>query len=434
MGAPPEWVAWDARHVWHPYAAIPESPAPLPVIDTAGVRLHLANGRELVDAMASWWCVIHGYRHPHLVRALQEQTDTVPHVMFGGLTHEPAVQLAQQLAQQIGDETARVFFCDSGSVAIEVALKMALQYWQARGEPARCRFLALRGGYHGDTFAAMSVSDPDNSLHEHFRALVPPQHFSAKPPAAGCDDEVLNAAYNRFENDLRKHRSELAAVVLEPILQGAGGFHVYDARFLRTVAELCKQHDVLLIADEIATGFGRTGEMFACMHADVRPDLMCIGKALSGGTLSLAATIARGDIAEVISHAGIFPHGPTFMANPAACRVALASLELLQSRDWRAEVTAIETLLMQELMPLQSESGVASVRVLGAFGVVEMNETVDVAVWQQHAIDHGVWIRPFQRYVYVMPPFVIQASELRQVTDMIRSGVDALQAHPEVGA
>ena len=434
MGAPPEWVAWDARHVWHPYATVEESPAPLPVTDAAGVHLHLTEGRKLIDAMASWWCVIHGYRHPRLISALHEQVDTMPHVMFGGLTHEPAAQLARQLAEFVGDESARVFFCDSGSVSVEVALKMALQYWQARGCAKRCRFLALRGSYHGDTFAAMSISDPDNSLHERFRSLVAPQYFSAKPPAADCDSHVLEAACARFEEDLKQCRDELAGVVLEPILQGAGGFHVYDARFLRQVAKLCAEHGILLIADEIATGFGRTGQLFACLHADVRPDLMCVGKALSGGMLSLAATVVRDDLAQTISSAGAFPHGPTFMANPTACRVALASLELLKVRDWQTEVSAIEALLVQELMPLQSNPEVASVRVLGAFAVVEMHSTVDAGAWQRHAAKHGVWIRPFQRYVYVMPPFVIQESELRQITDMIRTGVNAPHAHPEIGA
>ncbi len=424
MGAPPAWAAWDRQHVWHPYAPAPE-PA-YPIVGASGVHLLLADGRKLIDGMASWWCAIHGYRHPALVRAVQEQAGTLPHVMFGGLTHEPASRLAARLAALAPGDLNRVFFCDSGSVATEVALKMALQYWQAEKRPEKCRFLALRGGYHGDTFSAMSVSDPDNSLHERFRTHVPEQFFTPRPPAAHCDAEVLQQACQRFDADLKAHQDQIAGVILEPILQGAGGFHPYPAVFLAHVAQSCAQHDVLLIADEIATAFGRTGKLFACEHAEVTPDLMCVGKALTGGMLSLAATLVRDEIADTISRAGPFLHGPTFMGNPLACRAALASLDLLLEDDFGAQVAALEKLLEEQLMPLQNIPAVADVRILGAFAVVEMTAPVDVEAWQAWAVAHGVWLRPFHRYVYVMPPFVIQPAEITQLTDTIRAGVQEL--------
>lgn len=426
MGTPPEWPALDPRHLWHPYAPAPDSLPAHPIVGSEGVHLILANGRRLVDGMASWWCAIHGYRHPKMAQALHEQVDTLPHVMFGGLTHEPAARLAERLAQISPGDLSRVFFCDSGSVSVEVALKLATQYWQARGIPEKCRFLALRGGYHGDTFASMSVSDPDNSLHDRFRNLLPQQYFTPRPPDANCSASELEDACARFEADLVAHQFELAGVVLEPVLQGAGGFHHYPPAFLAQVAALCARHEVLLIVDEIATGFGRTGAMFACEHADVAPDIMCLGKALTGGMLSLAATLTREEIASVVSEAGPFLHGPTFMANPTACRAALASLDLLESRNWKNEVAAIEGTLRRELLPLQSAKGVAGVRAFGAFAVVETSEPVDVQAWQELTLQHEVWLRPFQNYVYLMPPFIIQAPELMQLTGTIRAGVSEL--------
>ena len=426
MGTLPEWPALDPRHLWHPYAPAPDSLPAHPIVGSEGVHLILADGRRLVDGMASWWCAIHGYRHPKMAQALHEQVDVLPHVMFGGLTHEPAARLAERLAQISPGDLSRVFFCDSGSVSVEVALKLATQYWQARGNPEKCRFLALRGGYHGDTFAAMSVSDPDNSLHDRFRNLLPQQYFTPRPPDANCSAPELEDACARFEADLAAHQFELAGVVLEPVLQGAGGFHHYPPAFLAQVAALCARHEVLLIADEIATGFGRTGAMFACEHADVVPDIMCLGKALTGGMLSLAATLTREEIASVISEAGPFLHGPTFMANPTACRAALASLDLLESRNWKNEVAAIEGILQRELLPLQSAKGVAEVRAFGAFAVVETSEPVDVEAWQALALQHEVWLRPFQNYVYLMPPFVIQKPELIQLTGTIQAGVSEL--------
>lgn len=426
MGTPPEWPALDPRHLWHPYAPAPDSLPAHPIVGSEGVHLILADGRRLVDGMASWWCAIHGYRHPKMAQALHEQVDVLPHVMFGGLTHEPAARLAERLAQISPGDLSRVFFCDSGSVSVEVALKLATQYWQARGIPEKCRFLALRGGYHGDTFAAMSVSDPDNSLHDRFRNLLPQQYFTPRPPDANCSTSELEDACARFEADLVAHQFELAGVVLEPVLQGAGGFHHYPPAFLAQVAALCARHEVLLIVDEIATGFGRTGAMFACEHADVAPDIMCLGKALTGGMLSLAATLTREEIASVVSEAGPFLHGPTFMANPTACRAALASLDLLESRNWKGEVAAIEGILQRELLPLQSAKGVAGVRAFGAFAVVETSEPVDVEAWQALALQHEVWLRPFQNFVYLMPPFIIQEPELMQLTGTIRAGVSEL--------
>ena len=412
MGTPPAWVALDPDHLWHPYAPAPDSLPAHPVVGSEGVHLVLADGRRLVDGMASWWCTIHGYRHPKMVQALHEQVEVLPHVMFGGLTHEPAARLAERLARL--------------SVAVEVALKLAVQYWQARGCPEKCRFLALRGGYHGDTFAAMSVSDPDNSLHERFRELLPRQHFTPRPPDAGCSASELEDACTRFEADLVACQRGLAGVVLEPILQGAGGFHHYPPEFLTRAAALCARHEVLLIADEIATGFGRTGALFACEHAGVVPDILCLGKALTGGMLSLAATLTREEIAGVVSKAGPFLHGPTFMANPTACRAALASLDLLESRNWKREVEGIEAVLKRELLPLRSSGGVAGVRVLGAFAVVETSEPVEVRAWQALALKHGVWLRPFRNFVYLMPPFVIQEPELAQLTGAIQAGAREL--------
>lgn len=422
---PPAWAALDPRHLWHPYARARGDAPAAPVVGGEGARLRLADGRELVDGMASWWCAVHGYRPPRLIAALHAQLDALPHVMFGGLTHEPAARLAARLAELAGGGLGRVFFCDSGSVAVEVALKIALQHAQACGHPERGRFLALRGGYHGDTFAAMSVSDPNNSLHARFRALLPRQRFTPRPPARGCGRRELRAACARFDADLDAHRAELAGVVLEPVLQGAGGFHVYEPAFLARAAAACAERGVPLIADEIATGFGRTGALFACRHADAAPDLMCVGKALTGGVLSLAAVLARDELAESADRLGPLPHGPTFMANPAACRVALASLELLEARDWRADVRRIEAGLRRALEPLAAHPDVAAVRAFGAFAVVEANAPVSAADWQAHAALRGVWLRPFSRYVYTMPPYVVSDAELRRVTDAIRSGVEA---------
>ena len=422
MTAPSAWAGLDPAHLWHPYARAAGEAAPCAVAGSAGARLILDDGRRLIDGMASWWCAIHGHRPPEIVSAVRAQLDTLPHVMFGGLTHEPAARLAQRLSELTEGRLPRVFFCDSGSVAVEVALKMAAQYQQARGAAQRGRFLALRGGYHGDTFAAMSVSDPDNSLHARFRPLLPQQRHTPRPPAAGCGAQTLQEACDRFDADLR--HEDIAGVVVEPVLQGAGGFHHYAPEYLAHAAKRCAERGALLIADEIATGFGRTGTMLACAHAGVVPDILCLGKALTGGVLSLAATLCTEDVAQTISAAGPLLHGPTYMANPAACRAALASLELLERRDWQREVRRIEAVLCTELAPLAELPGVRRVRALGAFAVVEMRAPVSVPGWQRFSIERGVWLRPFGPHVYTMPPYVVTDEELRRVTAVIREGAE----------
>jgi adenosylmethionine-8-amino-7-oxononanoate aminotransferase len=419
---------FDREHIWHPYTSMT---SPLPaceVVSAAGVRLRLADGRELIDGMSSWWCAIHGYNHPELNRALGEQAGRMAHVMFGGLTHEPAIRLARQLIAITPAPLQHVFFCDSGSVSVEVAIKMALQYWQAQGQPRRSRLLTIRGGYHGDTFGAMAVCDPVNGMHERFAALLP-QHLFADRPQSGFGEALQPGDIDSFAALIDQHAGDLAAVILEPVVQGAGGMWFYSADYLRQVAELCRQHGVLLIADEIATGFGRTGRLFACEHAGVEPDILCLGKALTGGYLSMAATLATQRVAHGISaDGGVLMHGPTFMANPLAAAVAVRSTELLLESPWQARVRAIETQLRTELGPLAAHPAVAEVRVLGAIGVVETRQPVPVAELQRCFVEAGVWIRPFGRLVYLMPPYIITPTELRQLTQALTAGLALLQA------
>jgi adenosylmethionine-8-amino-7-oxononanoate aminotransferase len=423
LGRLADWVERDRDCVWHPYA--PPRASPLFAVESAeGVRLRLADGRQLVDGMSSWWAAIHGYAHPRLEAALRDQLGRMAHVMFGGLTHEPAVTLCERLVALTPEPLARVFLCDSGSVAVEVAMKIAFQYWQARGRPGRRRLLALRGGYHGDTFGAMSVCDPVTGMHGLFRGVLPEQIFAPRPACAyaePCEDHHVA----ELERRLRAHRDELAAVILEPIVQGAGGMWFYAPDYLRRVRALCDEHDVLLILDEIATGFGRSGELFGCHHAGVAPDLMCLGKALTGGTLSLAATLASDAVCDAIAGAepGVLMHGPTFMGNPLACAVALASLELLEEEPWRERVRRIEAQLREELAPCRALPGVEDVRVLGAIGVVELERPVDMAVVQPAFVERGVWVRPFGRLVYTMPPYPIAPADLALVTAAIREVV-----------
>jgi adenosylmethionine---8-amino-7-oxononanoate aminotransferase len=412
-----DWLGFERAHVWHPYAPMHDPLAAYPVAAADGVYLQLEDGRRLIDGMASWWCAIHGYNLPVLNAAVEEQLASMAHVMFGGLTHKPAAKLAAHLLDLAPPGLEQVFFADSGSVSVEVAIKMAIQYWQAQGQVGRHRLLTIRGGYHGDTFGAMAVCDPVTGMHNLFSGLLP-RHVFAEAPRARTDAEWRDADIADFRDKIETHAEELAAVILEPVVQGAGGMRFYAPEFLRRVRALCDAHGVLLIVDEIATGFGRTGRMFACEHAGITPDILCVGKALTGGYLSLAATLVTPKVCEGI-HAdgrGVLMHGPTFMANPLACAVAEASLNLLESGPWRQRVAAIEAQLETELAAARDMAGVADVRVFGAIGVIEMEEPVDMERTQRRLVERGVWLRPFGRLLYTMPPYVIESGELSQVT------------------
>ncbi|WP_374122090.1 adenosylmethionine--8-amino-7-oxononanoate transaminase [Frankia sp. AiPa1] len=409
-------LARDRRVLWHPYA--PPAAAPLFAVEAAsGVRLRLADGRELIDGMSSWWAAIHGYRHPVLDEAARTQLASMSHVMFGGLTHEPAVRLAETLVAITPDPLRRVFLCDSGSVAVEVAIKMALQYWTGRGRPRRTRLLTIRRGYHGDTSGAMSVCDPDAGMHHLFSQLLP-QHLFAPAPGCAFDEPCEDEHIARFERLLAEHADEVAAVILEPVVQGAGAMRFYAPDWLARVRALCDRYEVLLIADEIAVGFGRSGALFGCDHAGISPDIMCVGKALTGGYLSLAATLCTEEVAGGVaaSPAGAFMHGPTFMGNPLACAIANASVELLLASPWQERVARIASGLRTGLAPAAALAGVADVRVLGAIGVIETREPVDMTVIQPLLVDLGVWVRPFGRLVYTMPPFIMTPDDLETLT------------------
>lgn len=414
------WIQADQRHVWHPYSSIGSGLPVFPVSSASGVRIRLEDGRELLDGMSSWWCAIHGYNHPVLNDAIESQLKDMAHVMFGGLSHAPAATLAERLVDISPEGLDCVFLADSGSVSVEVAMKMAVQYWAAKGQPKKNRMLTIRGGYHGDTLDTMSVCDPVNGMHTLFESILPKQLFAPKPecrfgePFEERDIEAFTALLSR-------HADHIAAVILEPIVQGAGGMWFYSAEYLQRVRTLCNEHNILLILDEIATGFGRTGKLFAAEHAGISPDIMCVGKALTGGYMTLAATLTRRDINDTIrsSDPGVFMHGPTFMGNPLACSVANASIDLLLDSPWEANIQRLEKGLKRGLAPCSELDQVADVRVLGAIGVVELKQAVDLRTIQPALVDAGVWVRPFGKLVYLMPPFIMDDTDLTFLTSAV---------------
>ncbi|ELI5428312.1 adenosylmethionine--8-amino-7-oxononanoate transaminase [Vibrio parahaemolyticus] len=412
-------LAFDRHHIWHPYTSTLTPLTCYPVASANGVHIKLEDGTELVDGMSSWWSTVHGYNHPHLNQAAHQQIDQVSHVMFGGITHQPAISLCKKLLSLAPNNLEHVFLADSGSVAVEVSLKMALQYWHAKGE-RRPKFLTFRHGYHGDTFAAMSVTDPDNSMHSLYKGFLP-EHIFAQSPTCGYWDEWKPEDLADFEDKIDSHHQELAAVILEPIVQGAGGMRIYHPEFLKGVRRLCDKYDLLLIADEIATGFGRTGKLFACEHADVQPDILCVGKALTGGYMTLSATLASKHVADTVcgGDAGCFMHGPTFMGNPLACAVATASLELIEQGDWQQQTQQIEMLFSELLPKLEEYDLVKNTRWLGAIGVVETHRPVNMETIQALFVEHGVWIRPFGKLIYMMPPFISKPEDIEKLINAI---------------
>ncbi len=404
--------AFDQQHIWHPYAKVPNSVPAHKVHSAEGVYLHLDNNKRVIDGMSSWWSVIHGYNHPTLNQAISQQLEKMSHVMFGGLTHQSAIDLAKTLVDLTPKNLNQVFFTDSGSVAVESALKMAWQYWQNKGVKNKQKFVTIRGGYHGDTFDAMSVCDPDNGMHHLFKGILP-QHFFVKSPSVVEWHEALED----LEATLKQHASTIAAMILEPVVQGAGGMRFYNPQYLSEAKALCEQHNVLFILDEIATGFGRTGELFALEYVNVKPDILCLGKALTGGYLSLGVTLTSSEISNEV---GVLMHGPTFMANPLACAVANASIDLLLNSPWQNNIARIEKHFYSQLSPLKSSDKVADVRILGAIGVVEMVDDIDMEQTQNQLIENGVWLRPYGKLLYTMPPFIISDDELLQLTNAIK--------------
>jgi adenosylmethionine-8-amino-7-oxononanoate aminotransferase len=420
--------AFDAQHIWHPYTSMTQSLPVYGVVSAQGCELILDNGKVLIDGTSSWWSCVHGYSHPTIVAAMQQQLSQLSHVMFGGITHQPAIEASKRLVQMTSANLTKVFLADSGSIAVEVALKMALQYWQGRQQPQKQQIMTVKNGYHGDTFAAMSVCDPDGGMHTMFGNNVTKQVFIPAPtskfnePLNQTDSLALDAAF-------AQHHHDIAAVIIEPIMQGAGGMRFYSPAYLTKLRQLCDQYHVLLILDEIATGFGRTGKLFAYEHANIEADIMCVGKALTGGYISLAATLCSDEVANGISDspAGVFMHGPTFMGNPLACAAATASLDLLLQGDWQQQVNAIETQLKQELASAIDLPQVNDVRVLGAVGIIEMINTVNTAQLQQAFVELGVWVRPFNKYIYLMPPYTINAAQLSKLTSAmitVAKGID----------
>ena len=429
---PMDEIEFDKQHIWHPYTSVINPDPVYEVVSAKGVHLQLADGRELIDGMSSWWTAIHGYNHPVLNQAIADQTQKMAHIMFGGLTHQPAIKLAKKLIDITCDNLQYVFFSDSGSVSVEVAIKMSLQYWVAQNQPEKNKLLTVNKGYHGDTFGAMAVCDPVSGMHGMFNHALP-KHLFADAPECNTHNGNNSTNINSFHSLISQHHHELAAVILEPIVQNAGGMRFYCAEYLQQVRVLCDQFDVLLILDEIATGFGRTGTLFAYEHAHVQPDILTLGKALTGGYMTLAATLASKKVAKGISAdgKGLLMHGPTFMANPLACSVANASIELLLSSNWKHTIATIEKQLSSELSPCKQLDVVADVRVKGAIGVVELKNAVNMPEIQAQFIKLGVWIRPFNKLVYLMPPYIINVDELSQLTSAIYQVLSRLPHYQE---
>ena len=410
----------EEDHIWHPYANIPNKVSTYHVESADGVHLNFKNGLQVIDGMSSWWCMIHGYNNNFMNEAIKSQIDKVSHVMFGGLTHQPAIDLCKKLISLTPKGLDKVFFADSGSVSVEVSLKMALQYWQNKGYQEKSKFITPRGGYHGDTFGAMSVCDPDNGMHHLFKGVLP-KHFFVERPKMDNVEEALHD----LDSQLKKNHEQIAAMILEPIVQGAGGMNIYHRDYLKGVRHLCDKHNVLLIVDEIATGFGRTGELFGCNHADISPDIMCVGKALTGGYMTMAAAITNQNISDTV---GVLMHGPTFMANPLSCSAANASIDLLLKNDWKKRIIEIQSLLAEELFPLKNYESVYDARVIGAIGVLELKKPLDMKSTQEKLIKYGVWLRPYGKLLYTMPPFIIKDQELLKITNAMREVVRNLES------
>jgi len=401
-------VNFDNQHVWHPYAKIPND-VPTYLVESAnGVYLNLKDNRRVIDGMSSWWSVIHGYNNPILNQSMKDQIDRVSHVMFGGLTNQPAIEICKKLIEITPANLDKVFLADSGSVSVEVSLKMALQYWYNKGFRDKTRFVTPKGGYHGDTFGAMAVCDPENGMHHLFSDVLPQHFFSNRPTIGNTSEALLD-----LEKILKKNHQRIAAMILEPIVQGAGGMNIYEPEYLKGARKLCDNHNVLLIVDEIATGFGRTGKLFGCEHAGVSPDILCLGKSLTGGYMTMSAVLTTAEVAENV---GVLMHGPTFMGNPLSSSVANASIDLLLSSDWQTKVIEIEKILEKELLPLKSKETISDVRVIGAIGIVEFKQPLDIHSTQERLIGEGVWLRPYGKLLYTMPPFIISEDELKRIT------------------